>query len=350
MSDQVISDLLHEVVDGVEPGERLEAVRAATERSRNARRWWWAGGGVLAAASVVVALALSTGSTSPVSTPASAGPAMPTPTSSPTPSEGLMTPSSAGSDATAVAVYYVGDTPRGPRLYREIRGLGGEPLTAAVSAAVGRDDDDRRLYPLDPDYRVVWPPLTAAEARLAADGASIEVTLGGDPEGDLRQRGTLSRLEARLAIEAVVRTAQEVVGDALPVRLMIAGEPSDRVLGISASQPLVASSDLDVLAHVSLSDPSHGLLVDNDDPFTVRGLANSFEGNVVTRIQRREGTEVVEEQPTIAGWAEDRLFPFHVTFDLTDVPPGDYEVLSRTDDPSGEGRFDTDTRVITIVD
>ena len=82
----------------------------------------------------------------------------------------------------------------------------------------------------------------------------------------------------------------------------------------------------------------------------VRGAANSFEGNVVTRIQRWEGTEVVAEEPTIAGSYEDKLFPFEVTFDLTSVPPGDYLVISRTDDPSGQGRFDTDTRRITVVD
>jgi hypothetical protein len=108
--------------------------------------------------------------------------------------------------------------------------------------------------------------------------------------------------------------------------------------------------DLDVLAHVSLSDPSEGQVVDNDEPLVVRGRANSFEGNVVTRIQRWEGTFIVDEVPAIAGWEQNRLYPFEVTFDLTDVPPGDYVVISRTDDPSGEGRFHTDSRRITVVD
>ena len=38
------------------------------------------------------------------------------------------------------------------------------------------------------------------------------------------------------------------------------------------------------------------------------------------------------------------------SLDLTEVPPGDYVVISQTDDPSGEGRFHTDTRRITVVD
>jgi hypothetical protein len=122
------------------------------------------------------------------------------------------------------------------------------------------------------------------------------------------------------------------------------------VLGVPTSEPLTVGSDLAVLAHVSLSDPSEGTTVDNDEPFTVKGVGNSFEGNIVTWIQRWEGTDVVDEEPAIAGTYEDRLFPFEVTFDLTDVPPGDYVVSSRTDDPTGEGRFHTDSRRITIVD
>ena len=76
----------------------------------------------------------------------------------------------------------------------------------------------------------------------------------------------------------------------------------------------------------------------------------SFEGNIVTRLRTFEGRDVIAPQPAIAGTYEDRLFPFEVTFDLADVAPGDYVVISRTDDPSGEGRFDTDTRRITVVD
>lgn len=40
---------------------------------------------------------------------------------------------------------------------------------------------------------------------------------------------------------------------------------------------------------------------DNDEPPVVQGT-NSFEGNVVTRVQRWEGTYVVDQKPAIAGW------------------------------------------------
>lgn len=347
MSDR-IKDLLHEVADAVEPSDRLDAIRAETAGARRTGRGWWAAGGVgLLAASVVTAVALSTGGT-PTSDP---DPAQPAPTSpSETATDPASPPSPTEAETSTVAVYYVGDTPDGPRLYREFRRLEGDPLDAAVSAAVGNDTNGVGLLPLDPDYRTPWPSLAQAGAALGPEGDLIEIDLGGDPEGSLHDRGDLSEAEASLAVEQLIRTAQAAVGERLPVRFLLYGEVTDQVLGVPASEPLVQGSDLAVLAHVSLTEPSEGELVDNDEPFTVTGQANSFEGNVVTRIQRWEGTYVVDQKPAIAGTYEDRLFPFEVTFDLTDVPPGDYVVISQTDDASGEGRFHTDTRRITIVD
>jgi hypothetical protein len=358
MNDQLIRDLLHEVADDVEPTDRLDTIRAATSPRRGGRGWWAAGGIGLVAASVVTALALTTGGAPRRTAPAPAGPS-PTTTSSAEPTPPVDDPSQHLDDLEELrrfadgvrAVYFIGDTPAGPRLYREFRTMDrDDPLSVAVAAAVGRTRDGRPLPPEDPDYRVVWPPLTGASAEVSPTGDVLDVSLGGDPERDLRSRGDLTTEEARLAIEALVRTAQAAVGDRLPVRFLLFGEPVDMLLGVPTSEPVTTRPDLDVLAHVSLSDPFEGQVVDNDEPFVVRGAASSFEGNVVTRIQRWEGTEVVAEEPTIAGAYEDRLLPFSVTFDLTGVPPGDYVVMSRTDDPSGQGMFDTDTRRITVID
>lgn len=351
MSDR-IRDLLHDVADGVEPGDRLDAIRASTadDERRTSRGWWAAGGVGLIAASVVTALALSTGG-APVS---DRGPA--DSPSTPSGSETFLvrcqhcSPHPNDATTSTQAVYYVGDTPDGPRLYREFRRLAGDPLDAAVSASVGRSVDGAPMAPLDPDYRVPWTPLTDAGAVLSTEGDVIEVSLGGDPQDDLHDRGRLSEAEAALAVEQVIRTAQAAVGERLPVRFLLFGEITDQVLGVPTSEPLSAGSDLAVLAHVSLSDPSEGQEVDNDEPFTVAGVANSFEGSVVIRIQRWEGTHVVDQVSAIAGSYADRLFPFDVTFDLSEVPPGDYVVIAQTDDPSGEGRFHTDSRRITIVD
>ncbi len=338
MNDDRVRELLHEVADSVEPGDRLGAIRAATARTgRRTGRGWWAAGGVgLVAAAVVTALALSTGGAPRGSEPDPAGPGSPTATAS--------DPSSTAPEVqtTTVAVYYVGDTPDGPRLYREFRRVS-EP-NPFEEAIAGLD-----LPPEDPDYRNLWPAGSLEDVSF--DGIGSDGLIGVTVDPDVRERpASMTSEEATMAVEQVIRTLQAAVKAKAPVQFYANGNPIDQVLGVPTSEPLATGSDLAVLAHVSLTEPSEGELVDNDEPFTVTGRANSFEGNVVTRIQRWEGTYVVDQLPAIAGTYEDRLFPFEVTFDLTDVAPGDYVVISQTDDPSGEGRFHTDSRRITIVD
>lgn len=334
MRDDEVRELLHEVAAGVEPGDRLDAIRAATSARRGGRGWWVAGGVGLVAASVVTALALTTGGTPRTTAPEPAEPS-PTPTT-------VATDRVTRGEGLEVWIYFVGETPDGQRLYRERRHTSGDNPFAAA-------EDGLRLAPMDPDYTSLWP--ADAIQRVSFDGIADDGVIGVtvDPTYQRRPVG-MSEAEAQLALEQVIRTFQAATKSRAAMQFYVGDNPSDQVLGVPTSEPVTTRPDLDVLAHVSLSDPFEGQVVDNDEPFVVRGAANSFEGNVVTRIQRWEGTEVVAEEPTIAGWNEDRLFPFEVTFDLTDVPPGDYVVISRTDDPSGAGMFDTDTRRITVID
>lgn len=331
MTDQRIRQLVHEVADGVEPGDRLEAIRAATGR-RTQRGWWVAGGAALVAASVVATIALTTGGVRQTRAPEPARPAPPT---------------TATEDSTCcrtVPVYFVGDTPAGPRLYRELRA--GEDRdqsaeTFALGVAIAGDA-------LDPDYRSLWPEGAAVEGYVMATDSPIRLNLTGDvhdrPDG-------MSEADARLAVEQVVRTAQAVFDNGrLPVRFLIDNQPTDQVLGLPASDPINVRPDLEVLAHVSLTTPSEGQVVDNDGGLVVEGMANSFEGTVVIRVQRWEGTAVVAQVPTIAGSGGTGLLPFIERINVFDVPPGDYVVSAQTDDPSGAGLVDTDSRRITIVD
>ena len=45
------------------------------------------------------------------------------------------------------------------------------------------------------------------------------------------------------------------------------------------------------------------MLVDNDEPLVVKGVGNSFEGNIVTTVSDLSGRNVIEPQPTIASGA-----------------------------------------------
>lgn len=339
MNDQRLHDLIEDAVADIEPADRLSAIRARTRPSP--RRYWIPAGAALVAASVVTALAL-TGR--PAQEAVDPGPA-----DSPSPTQSTGTePPAPGPTVTplppetrAVAVYYIGATPDGPRLYREFASVpADDALTSALALAFGGP-------PQDADYRTGWPAVdgTFLGAEVVDDVIRVEI---GDPELLLEHDPPLA--QNAMAIEQVIYTAQAAVQERLPVQFVHAGNPVSEVLGIPTAEPLVEGPALETLAHVSITEPSEGLLVDNDEPFTVTGVGNSFEGNIVTRIQRVGGTEIVDELPTIAGTYEDRLFPFEVTFDLTDVAPGDYVVISRTDDPSGQGRFHTDSRLITVVD
>lgn len=340
--DRDLGELLSDAVDDVEPDYALDKIRARTRTGRP--RWpYAAGASVLAVAAALTAFAVLTSDPGPRATdPGSSTSASPSPSPSESPSE---SPSPSGT-ATEVpsetaAVYYIGETPDGPRLYREFRPVPAEDsLSEAVAAAVN-------AHPLDSDYYSGWPqtPGTFLGASVVGDTIQVEV---GDPAvgGDYDYPAGV----AEMAIEQVIYTAQAAVQERLPVQFVYRGNPVAEVLGVPTSEPLANGPVLDTLALVSLTTPSEGAVVDNDVPLLVEGVANSFEGNIVTRVQRWEGTYVAAQEPAIAGWGEDKLFPFSVSLDLSKAPPGDYVVISQTDDPSGRGRFHTDTRRITVVD
>lgn len=331
MNDQLIRDLLHEVADDVEPRDRLDAIRAATAPTRRTHRAWWAAGSAgLVAASVVAALTLTTGGaprsggTGPADGPTSTAPVR----------EGPTVPS-------PVAVYFVGDTAEGPRLFREFRsdlgnGRGidadqGRTVTALFVALAGGARD--------PDYRSPWPEDVTI-TQLAYGSDVVQVTLDGAP---VRRPAGVSAQEARLALEQLVRTAQAGYGKGnVPVDIQLQGKETDTILGVPTAEPLTDSPDLDVLAPVSLSDPTDGLEVDGDDGvLTVRGRAWGDGGEVTTRLQSWEGTTVLAVAVDRMTAGQTEMVPFAATFDVSGVPPGDYVVVSEVTMPSGATVADT---------
>jgi hypothetical protein len=329
-----LRDVLTDAVADVEPAHALDQIRARTSPPR--RHWpYAAGGAVLAVAASFAAFAVL----GPDNAPSATDPGSST-SPSPIPSPTISLPDA---PSTTVPVYYVGDTPDGPRLYREFRRVQAEnPLAAAISAL--------EQAPLDPDYRTYWPE--GAIERIHFDGIGddgiLQVHLTDESLHD--RPATMDEATARMAVEQVMYTLQASVQARAPVQFFLDGNPIDQVLGVPTSEPLAHGPVLDTLALVSLTSPSEGMLVDNDEPLVVEGVGNSFEGNIVTRIEQWDGTPVVDWVPAIAGWGEGKLFPFEVALDLTGVPEGDYLVVSATDDPSGQGRFHTDTRRITVAE
>ena len=347
--DSDLARLLGEAVDDVEPADRLGEIRARTSSPASQRRWWYAGGAALAAAAAVTAVAVLGPGTTPTSAPdpAEQPSATPTPSTSPTTDPSPTTPTTPAppvAETVTAAVYYVGDTPRGPRLYREFQALSGDgsvPLAPAIRAAVEGDPDD-------PDYRSPWAGTGATLVGATGDAELVTVDLAGDLAGDLRLRpGGLDPAEAALAVEQVVRTAQAGVGSAAPVQLLLDGQRTDQLLGVPVAEALAQGEDLDVLALVSISDPAEGEQVEGT--FTARGRASSFEATVPWEVRDDTGAVVLDGFSTAEGWME-RLYPWEAEVDVSGLEPGRYTFVALTSDPSdGEsGGPMTDTRTIVV--
>jgi hypothetical protein len=349
-----LSRLLHETVDGIEPQPGLEAIRTRTMTSSSkestmsiARTWLLGGlGGAVATAAVIGGVYLASNN-DPADEP---GPVTPPSSSSSSPGESTSPAGGGSSSATpgktvAVPVYYAGDAADGTYLYREfIRVDENDRLADALRAAING-------APADPDYRSLWPSAAVHGVHVDGAGSDLELTidLGGKELHD-RPSG-MSEREAQLAIEQLIYTVQGAAGSGRPpVRFLLDGDITDQVLGVPTSEPLANGELLDTLSHINLTTPAEGDEI-TGDTLEVSGVANSFEANVVIRLQRYEGNQIVFEEPlTAEGYMEPKLFPFSGSFDVSRVPAGTYVLSATTDDPSdGEGRGAfTDTKVITI--
>ena len=314
-----------------------------------ARTWILGGlGGAVATAAVIGGVYLASNNDDP-SEPSPVTP----PSSSSSPSEPSESTSPAGGESSApagktvaVPVYYAGNTADGTYLYREfIRVAEGDRLADALRAAANGD-------PADPDYRSLWPSVAVLGVHVDGSGSNLELTidLGGKELHD-RPAG-MSEREAQLAIEQMIYTVQGAAGSGRPpVRFLLDGDITDQVLGVPTSEPLANGELLDTLSNINLTTPAEGDEI-TGDTLEVSGVANSFEANVVIRLQRYEGTHIVFTEPLMAdGYMEPKLFPFSGSFDISKVPAGKYVLHATTDDPTGgeEGRGAfTDSKVITI--
>lgn len=358
--------LLNDAVEYIEPRSGIEAIRSRTSWSKVsamtiARSWIFGGLGAAVATAAVISGVVLAGNNNPttdndpgpVGTPSDQvselpsedptdDPTKPTePTDDPTASDvptDAPTTTAGPSTGAAVPVYYVGDTPNGPRLYREFQSGSDDKATSAADLAVSGN-------PLDPDYRTPWPAGTHVDS-VAFNGDFITV----DVVGDVHDRPAgMSQENAELAIEQVIFTVQGAVGQGrVPVQFMLNGGRTDQILGQPASNPLAHAPENDVLALVNVTTPEEGATVSGTIKAT--GRANSFEATVPIEIRR--GDEIVKTTFATAEGAMDKLYPWAVSVDVSDLPPGEYTFVAMTDDASGGaegGGAHRDTKNFTIL-
>jgi hypothetical protein len=334
--DDELRRALHDAVSDVQPHDALDQIRSRTNKvvPMN-RRWLFPTIAAAAATAAVITGVVAV-------TNRNAGDDAP-PVTNPTTTD-TTSPSTVpdGTAPGAVPVYYVGDTPHGPRLYREFQrqticqSTDCKLKAAVVSAVNGQ--------PQDPDYRSLWPAgATVGNVSHADDVIVIDLASGIHdlPTG-------MSAKAAELAVQQVVYSAQAAVGAGqLPVQLLIDGKHTDQVLGVPASEPLAEANADDVLAPVQIDTPGNGAAIPAGDAggmVEVSGRAATFEANVVWELM--QGSTVVRHGFTTAQECC-TLSPF--AFTVKNVEPGTYTLVVHDSDESGEGRpVNQDTKEITV--
>jgi hypothetical protein len=332
--DEDLRRLFHDAVSDVHPRNALDDIRARTDQeSPMSKRWFLPTLAVAAVMAAVVGGAFWLVNDDDPATHASGTPTTPVPSSTPS-TTGSASPGDVA--GRAVPVYYVGDTARGTKLYREFQRQDVCPeveclLKASAVAAVNG-------HPDDPDYRTLWPDGSTV-GKVSADEDMIVIDLA---DGVHDRTAGLSTDDAELAIQQLVYSAQAAVGRGrLPVQLLIQGQRTDTVLGVPASEPLAAANADDVEALVQVDSPGDGTTVSKT--FTVSGRANAFEANIVWEL--KQGDKVVLQDFTTAQECC-TLAPYE--FKVT-APPGHYTLVVHDTDESGEGRpVNQDTKEIIV--
>lgn len=260
----------------------------------------------------------------------------PSTSSSPT-DDPSATQSGGGTPSTVAApLYFVGDTPRGPRLFREFQQVEADNPADEALALISAGDAS------DPDYRTLLP---GEQLRLAGHDELASVTV---PEEAKDRPGDMSAKEVQLAVQQVVYTVQGVLQERIPVGFVTSDGDSTTFLGVSTpSGGFSAAPQNRVLALVNVTEPEEGS--SPGDTFTASGVANSFEATVPWEVRDQNGKKVLDGFATADGWG-DKLYPWQSQVDVSSLPPGTYSFVAMTDDPSGgEGGGPTEDSKTIIV-
>ncbi len=261
----------------------------------------------------------------------------PTQEQSPT-EEPTHTTSTVSPATVAVPIYFVGDTPQGPRLFREFRQVEADnPLAEAVALMTAGDADD-------PDYRTLYPDGSFASVEFSEGAGAIVVQVNDDSWNT--PPGGMTKQQAKLAVQQLVYTVQGVQQDRLPVLVQKGSDPVP-LFGVSTEGGLKEAPQNNVLALVNVTQPQ-----ENSEPgatFLASGVANSFEATVPWEVRDESGAKVLDGFATAEGWG-DHLYPWESVVDASGLPPGTYTFVAMTDDPSGgEGGGPTeDTKTFTL--
>jgi len=250
--------------------------------------------GLVGLSTLVVAIILTgcVKETAPTPTPTQSV----TPTATPTPTPTTSINPSPTRTSGALAQYWVADTARGFRLYREFLNAYLEPdaLTASLTNLVSKK-------PVDPDYVSLWPADTTINSvKVAGNLATIDISfsklnVGGEGEA--------------LAIAQLVWTATAANYKVTRVAITRDGKTVESLAGhVDATKPFTRAPSYTVVAPVWITYPGEGYTA-YADGFTLEGMASTFEANVAWKVYKdgklvKEGsTTAAEAAPAWTKWS-----------------------------------------------
>ena len=227
----------------------------------------------------------------------------PKPSENPTP-----TPSASSTDNDqALAQYWVAETSRGPRLYREFVRISPMPdaITAALQHLVSQG-------PIDSDYVSLWPLDTKINSVVVqGDTADIDLTfsklnVGAEAES--------------FAIAQLVWTATAADTTVKKISITVDGKKIETLAGhVDATKAFTRGLTYEVLAPIWITSPTENQSVAAKG-FTLSGMASTFEANVVWKVMK-DGV-LIQEGSTTALEAAPAWKPWSVT--IENLKPGKY--------------------------
>ncbi|GAA3653901.1 hypothetical protein GCM10022237_12310 [Nocardioides ginsengisoli] len=312
--DARLHDLFHDAVREVTPADRLGEIRRRTAyrpgRSRRRRALVVLAAGTATAA--VVGISALVGTLRHDAPPAADRP-------KPYPA----------------AVYFVAETPIGPRLYREFQTVAGstDPATRVLDALQRMETG---AGPDDPDYRTSWPDGSFRSVSVDDAGITIELADVAVPAPS-----GVARDAVALSVQQAVHTADAAIGSPLPVAFEQDGVPLSEVLGVAVEPTTTRLTRVE--APVNISDPAEGL-VTGARWLSVRGQVTPVAAERPARV----AYELSSATGTIgAGDVAVEGQSWSMTIDLADYAPGSYTLKAwSADDPTVAEATDTRTFVV----
>ncbi|MEO8363471.1 MAG: Gmad2 immunoglobulin-like domain-containing protein [Ilumatobacteraceae bacterium] len=234
-------------------------------------------------------------------------------------------------ESMALAQYWVGETSRGFRLYREFAHIEitPDPITAALRSLVSSQ-------PKDSDYTTLWPAGTQINSVIIiGDTAIVDLTFGKlnvGAEGE------------QLAIAQLVWTATAANPATPKVFFLVDGKKVDSLAGhVDTSNSFTRAPAYEVVAPVWITSPEGGAQV-SAQGFTLSGLASTFEANVAWSVSRNG--KIVRQGATTAGGAAPAWTPWSVA--IGGLAPGEYQFAAMEYSAMDGSLVAQDTKTVTL--